>query len=359
MQRKLPTEIKILTFFDILNTIYVSENIGDDIMVDKYVTGEVIKDADPKKSAPPKLSIPQQINNMKQKGISFDICSEIEARKFLAEHNYYFKIKAYAHNFDRYKDTPKRGQYINVDFAHLRDLSGIDAQLRKIILTMCVDLEHFLKVRMLNHFNMVDEDGYEIVRELFARQPGLQEEIEKKENTSTCHNIVKKHHDNWAIWNVIELMSFGPFIELYRLFYERNSFPNTGSGYLFPIKMLRNAAAHNNCLVNQMRAPYSRQINPMYDLKNRITKISSLKKDAVDFHLQNPTVHDFIALLILYNEVVPEPTRTRSMDAVKELFDVRIPHNKDYYQKHKSLVRTYKFVKEIVDEFCREKMLTK
>ena len=154
-------------------------------------------------------------------------------------------------------------------------------------------------------------------------------------------------------------MSFGPFIELYRLFYERNRFPNNGSGYLFPVKMLRNAAAHNNCLINQMRAPYSRQINPMYDLKNRVTKISSLKKDAVDFHLQNPTVHDFVALLILYNEIVPEPTRSRSMNTVKELFDIRIPQNKDYYQKHKSLVRTYKFVKEIIDEFCLEKKLTK
>lgn len=307
----------------------------------------------------PKLSIPQQIKNMESKGIGFSICSEIEARKFLAEHNYYFKIKAYAHNFEKYKDTPKRGQYINVDFAHLRDLSGIDAQLRKTILTMCVDLEHFLKVRMLNHLNMVDEDGYEIVQVLFSRQPDLEEEIVKKENTSTCHNIVVKHHDNWAIWNVVELISFGPFIELYRLFYERNNFPNNGSGFLFPIKMLRNAAAHNNCLINQMRPPYSRQIKPMYELKNRVTKISSLNKDAVDFHLQNPTVHDFIALLILYNEIVPEPARSRSMNAVQELFDVRIPRNKDYYQKHKSLVRAYKFVKEVVDEFCREKMLTK
>lgn len=302
---------------------------------------------------PPKLSIPQQIKNMTDKGITFSICKDADARRFLAEHNYYFKIKAYAHNFDTYNDTPKKGQYINVDFAHLRDLSGIDAHFRKIILTMCVDLEHFLKVRMLNDFNMVDEDGYEIVQELFNRQPELKGQIESKENTSTCHNIIKKHRNNWAIWNVIELMSFGPFIELYRLFYERNNFSNNGSGYLFPIKMLRNAAAHNNCLINQMRPPYSRQINPTYDLKNRVVKISSLKKDAVEFHLQNPTVHDFIALLILYNEIVPEPTRSRSMSEVKDLFNERIPRNKDYYQKHKSLVRTYEFVKEIVDEFCQ------
>ena len=137
------------------------------------------------KQRPPKLSIPQQIKNMGGKGIKFSICNEIDARVFLAEHNYYFKLKAYAHNFEQYTDPEKQGKYVNVDFAYLKDLSTIDAQFRKIILTMCIDLEHFLKVRMLSHFNMVDEDGYEIVQELFRMQPGLKAEIEQKENTST------------------------------------------------------------------------------------------------------------------------------------------------------------------------------
>jgi len=45
---------------------------------------------------------------------------------------------------------------------------------------MSIDLEHFLKVRMLNHFNMVDEDGYQIIEELFRRNPDLKSEVEGK-----------------------------------------------------------------------------------------------------------------------------------------------------------------------------------
>lgn len=130
------------------------------LYMDKFWTAPIIETIKP---LPPKLSIPQQIENMKKKGISFSIITEADARRFLSEHNYYYKLKAYAHNFDKYKDPAKNGQYINLDFAHLKDLSTIDAHLRKIILTMCIDLEHFLKVKMLNHCCMVDEDGYEII----------------------------------------------------------------------------------------------------------------------------------------------------------------------------------------------------
>ena len=287
---------------------------------------------------------------MKKKGISFSIITEADARRFLSEHNYYYKLKAYAHNFDKYKDPAKNGQYINLDFAHLKDLSTIDAHLRKIILTMCIDLEHFLKVKMLNHCCMVDEDGYEIIQELFRMKPSLEEEIKEKTNTSTCHGIVEKCDGLWAIWNIVELLSFGPFIELYILFYSRNSFQDTGVELLYSVRMLRNAAAHNNCLINQMRAPFSRSVSPTYELRNRINKLSSLSPEKVKERLQHPTIHDFLALLILYDSIVPEPTRTKGLSEIKVLFDERMPQNKDYYRKQQGLISSYSFVKEIVDK---------
>lgn len=315
--------------------------------MDKYLVGEVLKD---RGDCAPKLSIPQQIEDMKKKGIAFELCSEAEAKRFLEKHNYYFKLKAYAHNYARYVGTQRKGQYVNVDFAYLKDLSTIDAHLRKAILCLSIDLEHFLKVQMLRNFNMVDEDGYEIIDELFRRDPDIKSQIENKKNTSTCHNIVDKINGRWAIWNVIELMSFGPFIELYKLFYERNKFPGIKTDLLYSVKMLRNAAAHNNCLINQMRPPYSREITPTYELKRRITALSSSKKDTVDKWLQHPTIHDFLALLVLYNDVVPEPTRSKGMQDIIELFSVRMPRNKDYYKKEQAITASYRFVNEIVQK---------
>lgn len=319
-------------------------------VLEKKFTGVVIREDNAYTALPPKLSIPQQITHMKGKGISFSIYSEAAARTFLAEDNYYFKLKAYAHNFDRYKDPEKNNRYINLDFAHLVDLSKIDAEFRKVILNMCLDLEHYLKVRMLNHCTMVDEDGYEIVRKLFAMQPDLKEEIEKKVNTSTCHQIIAKRKDAWAIWSVVELISFGPFIDLYNLFYSSYEFENDCRGYLYAIKMIRNAAAHNNCLLNQMRAPYSRPISPSYELRNTINRISSYKPDRVTQQLQNPTTHDFLALVIVYSKIVPKSSRTKGLDAAKALFNVRMLENKDYYAKQQGLINTYRFVAEILNK---------
>lgn len=321
--------------------------------VDKKWNAAILSDGVGQATRSPKLSIPQQIEDMKKRGIAFEICTEAEARKFLSENNYYFKLKAYAHNFDRYRDTEKKGQYINLDFAHLKDLSTIDARLRKLILSMSIDLEHFLKVRMLNHFNMVDEDGYQIIEELFRRNPDLKSEVEGKINTSTCNGIVKKHHGNWAIWNVIELMSFGQFINLYELFYQRNSFEDSERYLLYPVKMLRNAAAHNNCLINQMRAPYSRSISVSYDLRSEVRRLSSNRKDAVVKYLSHPTIHDFIALLVLYNKIVPDPTKSKGMDELELFFAERIPRHSDYYKKQQGLVATYNFVYEIIKMFTK------
>lgn len=303
----------------------------------------------------PKLSIPQQINDMKNKGITFDICNESEAKEFLTNHNYYYKLKAYSHNYDTYKSGPNADKYINLDFAYLKDLSTIDAELRKNILSMTVDLEHFLKVKLNNDLTMVDEDGYEIVQVLLNAHPDYSEKLEEKVNTSTCHNIIEKHKDNWAVWNIVELMSFGQLIELYSLFYHRNwgsfdKITQNDLALLYPVKMLRNAAAHNNCLINQMRAPYARNIVPSYDLRNRINEImpKQKNKDVIIRKLQHPAIHDFCALVLLYYDVVPEPTKSKGLSKLSKFINGRMVSNREFYAKQEPLKAYYKFISEFV-----------
>lgn len=65
------------------------------------------------------------ISHMKIKGIKFDIVKE-EAKIFLQNNNYYMKLASYRANCDKRKSN---GEYINLDFAYLRELSTIDMHL--------------------------------------------------------------------------------------------------------------------------------------------------------------------------------------------------------------------------------------
>ena len=47
----------------------------------------------------PKLTIDEQITDMQKKGITFEKTTIDDARKFLKENNYYFKLKAYGRNY--------------------------------------------------------------------------------------------------------------------------------------------------------------------------------------------------------------------------------------------------------------------
>lgn len=117
-----------------------------------------------------KLSIDEQITDMQGKGITFLYSSKEDAKRFLKYNTYYFKIKAYERNYDKYNATDKKGQYINLDFAYLKELSILDMYLRKTILSMALDIEHALKVQLLYDLSQNPlEDGYSIVNEYLGQ----------------------------------------------------------------------------------------------------------------------------------------------------------------------------------------------
>lgn len=300
----------------------------------------------------PKLSIPQQISDIKDAGITFEYTSEKDAKIFLENNTYYFKIKAYAKNFDKYDNGTKEGKYINLDFAYLVDLSIIDAHLRKIILKMAIDLEHFLKVKMLNDFTKVDEDGYEIIDAYFSCRQNLKYEIDERMSTSSCGALIQKYKDCWAIWNIVEVLSFGNFVELYQLFYYRNKFEDSFCNMLLPIKAIRNAAAHNNCLINHLRPPLYKEIRSCYEIAQIVSRIPGIPAKSVSKKLSHPTIHDFATLLYTYDCVVPGKTKEKTYEELHELFKNRMIRNKEYYQKNEALKSNYEFALKIVEYFC-------
>ena len=111
----------------------------------------------------PKLTIDEQISHMEATGITFNHISKEDAKKYLENNNNYFKLTAYRKNFSKHPDGENKGKYIDLDFAQLKDLAIIDMRLRYVLLHLCLDVEHFSKVRLMKTLEKSNDDGYSII----------------------------------------------------------------------------------------------------------------------------------------------------------------------------------------------------
>ena len=310
----------------------------------------------------PKHTIQEQINDFKNKNIKFTIMSEDCAIQYLSYNTYYFKLKSFAKSFEFNK---VKRQYINLDFAYLVELSKLDMYLREYIIKLSLDAEHFLKVKFMNDLtNNDDEDGYSIVNVFFTKYPYLYKNIEAKKNDSACADLIHKYSDKWAAWNIIEVLSFGDFIKLFQLYY--NVYPDKEAQVivhlLWPLKFIRNASAHNNCLLNTLRKPYlhthlfnyeKKEIEPNKELVLLLANVPGISKNTRKKKLSNPVVHDFVASLFLFDKACSsEVLKKKQFFNLKELIDDRFCAHKEYFISDNVFTSNYDFIKKIVDYLC-------
>ena len=309
-----------------------------------------------------KLDVVGQVEHMKGKGIKFNIEDEIFARDYLQNNTYYFKLKAYQKLYDTYKSGDNLGKYINLEFAYLRDLATIDSLLRKKILSMAIDVEHYLKVKLLQDFNKSGEDGYDIIEAFKELDPEhFEKEIKNKSYGRACRDLVEKYKNDFAIWNFVEIISFKDFQQLYSLFYSRNrelfclkndkeKFKGEFYYLINPVRLLRNAAAHNNCLlIDLVKTP-----DLSFNFEHKVSKFLSgigIKNASLNKQLSKPIIHDFCVLLYLYSQIAPKKAQQHTFEELKDLFDNRFLKHKEYYKTNAILCSAYEFAKKVIEFF--------
>lgn len=208
--------------------------------------------------AKPMLSIEEQVAHLEERGVSFKACSKEEAATYLALKNNYYKVVSYRKLFPIRRGGPHDGEYANLDFAYLKDLSAIDQALRYALLPMTLDIEHFAKVKLLALVaGKESEDGYSIVADYLAsltdsRRRRIDGELEVMAKDPYCGDMVAKYRDDVPIWVFAESVSFGTFIGFYRYCAERWGDKELKNEHylLRQTKSVRNAAAHSSNIVN-------------------------------------------------------------------------------------------------------------
>jgi len=300
-----------------------------------------------------KLSVNNQIIHMRDtNGIKFNIVDETAAKEFLTNNTYYFKVKSYAKNYEKYISGTNNGKYINLEFAYLKELSTIDMHIRKFIIKMTLDIEHSLKTQLLRDCSENDsEDGYDLVRNFLKEYPYIMKNIDNINKNSVCGDLVLKYKGNFAIWNIVEILSFGEFISLYEMYYRKYESNESMNNCLVPVKFLRNAAAHNSCLINSLKK-FRNKINVNKEINTFVSKIKGITPNIRIKKMSNPIVHDFVVTLYVFNRSVKSPLiKKYSMKELKDLVDTRFVRNKKFFVKNQLITSYYDFIKIIVDYF--------
>ncbi|KYM64583.1 Abi-like protein [Fusobacterium necrophorum subsp. funduliforme] len=292
-----------------------------------------------------KQSSSQLIEHMKEKGIKFNIVNEVEAQQFLENNNYYFKLAAYRNNYEKNSE----GKYLNLDFAYLKELSIIDMELRYLILQMALDIEHFIKVKILNDIEKNDlEDGYNIVTEFCSQNERVNSTIDNHAKSEYCRKLIQKHKGKFPLWAFVEVISFGDTIKLYE-FYCRKYGTLQNWKLLYPVRDIRNAAAHSNCLIYNLE---KNGIKTSPKIINYVKSIPTIGEDMRKNKLSNKLFSDFTTLIYVYEKfVTSEGLKKKRGKELKEFFDKRMLKNKNFFKQNHLICSAYKFVKSLIDDF--------
>ena len=293
---------------------------------------------------------------MKNRGITFNEISENDAKQFLQNNNYYMKLAAYRANYDKCDTGKRQGQYKKLDFGYLKELFTIDMYLRYIVMDMCLDIEHVIKVRLIKNItNNPSEDGYDIVRKFIAQDDNLRilKNIRSHKSGEYCKDLIEKYYPYFPVWVFVELISFGDLL-YFCSFYEKiygvqiinNKLMNT-------VRDVRNAAAHSNCLLNKMteKIDSTKQVNN--EISSFIIGMKNISKTSRVNNLSYKFTNSFVTVLYVYDSLMNEIPKQKRYKEIQEFMNGRVVKNKQFFQSNSKIVGVYNFHKKVIDNLVK------
>lgn len=294
--------------------------------------------------------------------------SELEAEKYLRYNNNYYNVTAYKHNFERYFiDGNFVDKFIDLDFAYLKDLAIIDHRSRLLLFKMIIDIEHYLKMRILNLIeNIAEEDGYKIVN-MYLEKDFNDEKFPKKVHKSIRNKVTNEYYqkifkkydldgdtkiENIPIWEFLEIITFGELVNFYEFFSKEYELKNEIKNVfiLREIVKLRNAVAHNSCVLCDL-GKKDNIFAPDYKIVNYLNDCE-LGKETRDNKLSNSRIRQITYTLYMFNEIVTSiGVKINVAKDINNLFYERIILHKEFYNNNELLKSIYAYFDKIIKKY--------
>ena len=303
------------------------------------------------------------VRHLREEGVLFQLMDEEEAVHYLTGSTNFFKINTYKKNYASHLENGKR-RYDSLEFAYLKELDNIDRSLRRVCSAMCLDVEHCIKVRLLSLAHEdPSEDGYRLVRafsdSLGGGRHALENEIERNSENPYCAAVTAKYdiHD-LPLWAFVEVIPFGRLLRLYQFAAQERSLAKDArlAELLELVRDLRNAVAHNNCLLCDLtpkRPDEAFYLSPPAPLRNALEQLR-LTREQAQLRLSNPRIAQITALLYIHPHLVTDPEmRQDAYRELREVVDGRMPLRGVYFAGNALLRDCYRLLKREMDAWCR------
>ena len=319
----------------------------------------------------PMMKISEMVSYLKTKNIKFELMSEESAEKYLRKNNNYYNIMSYKNDFVKYQCGELEGKYIDLDFAYLKDLSIIDYRTRLVLFKLIINIEHYLKIRILNTIEEIsEEDGYKIVNLYLEkdfndknRPKKVHESIRKKVTNEYYQKIFSKYDldkdtkiENIPIWEFLEIITFGELINFFEFFTKYYKLDDNKYTFILrEVNKLRNAVAHNSCVLCEL------------DKKDNIHRIDiviinylkncGIGKENRNTKLSNSRIRQITYTLYMFNIIVSsEGVKNNVKHDVTKLFYGRIILNEKYYNNNGLLKSIYNYFDKIIQNNYKENL---
>lgn len=305
-----------------------------------------------------KLDIPNQVKDLTEQGF---LVNDIQfAQQYLKEHLNYYRLKAY---IPLLSQSPLQDQLASKPtFEQLVELSRLDLSLRRIILPMTIDIEFALKLKLNCDCSENDaDDGYDVVEAYIKQNPNLDKRLKDsstKPSSNYGNGIIQRHYPDFAVWNILEIFSFGEFTDFWDYYYKH--FPSTSFQYqlrynqLYATRQLRNACAHNNFILPSiLKKPLKTNKQLMSAMPN------IMKSKEIEFsHKELQTIKnsqligDLSLMLWLYSDcVVSKSLRKNAAENLYELIHERSVNSKRLLSDYPLLLDFHKVFSKIFKAF--------
>ena len=228
---------------------------------------------------------------------------------------------------------------------------------------MCLDIEHRLKFNMISDIINSDDNGYNVVKSFLTDNEWIIKDIYYKQNSSYVGDLIRKYFTFNAriintnkpvldsvevrcpVWAFMEIITFGQLIKFYTYYYSQTNNSDLIS-ILGSVKSIRNAAAHNNCIIHNLRRGNTK---PSSRISAFIARIDTISKSERLRKLSIRPLYEFISLLYLYNAIIPVHIKENTFIELGALVNERMLKHESYFTNQQIITASYNFLKKVVD----------